>query len=214
MNRVDIQSDIAAVQSRIQEIAQGTGAPSPVPAAGASDGFAAALARALGPQAAVDAMPGVSSPTAGFNPALLTQRITGMSPGTAGSGAGTFVWPAAGTVTSPFGPRANPFGGGTDFHPGMDIAADEGSPIRAASGGRVLAAGPDGGYGNVVVIDHGNGVTSKYGHCSQTFATVGQVVQAGDEIAAVGSTGHSTGPHLHFEVRVGDKPVDPAPYLK
>ncbi len=105
-------------------------------------------------------------------------------------------------------------GAGYDFHPGIDIAADQGSPIRAAAPGRVVAAGPDGGYGNVVVIDHGNGITSRYAHCSETFATVGETVGAGDEIATVGSTGHSTGPHLHFEVRSGDKPVDPALFLR
>ena len=122
-------------------------------------------------------------------------------------------WPVAGEVTSAFGERKNPMGPGDDFHPGLDIAADEGTPIAAAAPGRVIAAGPDGGYGNLVVVDDGNGVTTRYGHCSQIFARVGESVTAGQTIAAVGSTGHSTGPHVHFEVRINDRPVDPTQFL-
>lgn len=126
---------------------------------------------------------------------------------------GAMLWPVSGTVTSGFGERRNPMGAGDDFHPGLDIAADSGTPIAAAAAGRVIAAGPGGGYGNLIVVDNGNGVTTRYGHCSQIFARVGESVAAGQTIGAVGSTGHSTGPHLHFEVRVGDKPVDPQPFL-
>lgn len=125
----------------------------------------------------------------------------------------TMQWPVAGEITSPFGQRKNPMGAGEDFHPGLDIAADEGTPITAASAGRVIAAGPDGGYGNLIVVDDGNGVTTRYGHCSQIFARVGDAVMPGQTIGAVGSTGHSTGPHLHFEVRVNGRPVDPAALL-
>lgn len=123
------------------------------------------------------------------------------------------LWPVAGKITSTFGERRNPIGAGNDFHPGLDIAADTGTPIAAAAAGRVISAGPDGGYGNLIVVDNGNGVTTRYGHCSQIFARVGESVTAGQTIGAVGSTGHSTGPHLHFEVRVDDKPVDPQPLL-
>lgn len=123
-------------------------------------------------------------------------------------------WPLAGTVTSPFGERKDPMGPGRDFHPGIDIAADQGTPIAAAASGRVISTGPDGGYGNLIVLDNGNGVTTRYAHCSQIFARVGDTVAAGQTIGAVGSTGHSTGPHLHFEVRVGDTPVDPQQYLR
>ena len=123
------------------------------------------------------------------------------------------LWPVSGKITSPFGERSNPLGAGGDFHPGLDIAADTGTPIAAAAAGRVIAAGPDGGYGNLIVLDNGNGVTTRYGHCSQIFARVGENVTAGQAIGAVGSTGRSTGPHLHFEVRVDDKPVDPQPLL-
>ncbi len=107
----------------------------------------------------------------------------------------------------------NPLGPGDDFHPGIDIAADEGTPIDAAASGRVIAAGPDGGYGNLIVVDNGSGVTTRYGHCSQIYTRVGDAVVAGQPIGAVGSTGRSTGPHLHFEVRLGDTPVDPQRYL-
>lgn len=203
---VDIQTDIAAVQARIQQITQG---PAPATAApGSPGGFAGALAAALNPNAAAQAVPGLSAPA--LSPVALAQSVL---PQPAGPQA-AFVWPAAGSISSPFGARKNPMGAGYDFHPGVDIAAAEGAPIRAAAAGRVVQVGEDGGYGNVVVVDHGDGVTSRYAHCSQTFATVGETVAAGDEIAAVGSTGHSTGPHLHFEVRVGEKPVDPMPFFK
>ncbi len=122
-------------------------------------------------------------------------------------------WPLSGDITSGFGMRKNPLGAGNDFHPGLDIAADAGTPISAAAPGRVVSAGPDGGYGNLIVIDDGSGVTTRYAHCSQIYARVGETVAQGQPIGAVGSTGRSTGPHLHFEVRVGDTPVDPLPYL-
>jgi murein DD-endopeptidase MepM/ murein hydrolase activator NlpD len=134
------------------------------------------------------------------------------TPEATGSGA-PMQWPVAGQITSPFGERKNPMGAGDDFHPGLDIAADEGAPISAAAAGRVISAGPDGGYGNLIVVDNGNGITTRYAHCSQIFARVGESVLPGQTIGAVGSTGHSTGPHLHFEVRVDDRPVDPAQFL-
>ncbi|TAM62421.1 hypothetical protein EPN52_00600 [bacterium] len=123
-------------------------------------------------------------------------------------------WPLSGPITSPFGLRNNPFGGGRmDFHPGIDIAAPTGATIAAAAGGHVIYAGWYGGYGNAVIIDHGSSIATLYGHCSQIFVTVGQEVQRGQAIAAVGSTGMATGPHLHFEVRVNGKPTDPTALL-
>jgi murein DD-endopeptidase MepM/ murein hydrolase activator NlpD len=100
------------------------------------------------------------------------------------------------------------------MHEGIDIAAPLGATIAAAADGRVIFAGEEGGYGNVVIIDHGNDLATLYGHCSQIFVATGQDVQRGQAIAAVGSTGHSTGPHLHFEVRVGGSPVDPSSRLR
>ena len=130
------------------------------------------------------------------------------------SSGGAFSWPVAGTITSPFGWRSNPFGGAPDFHPGLDIAAPMGTTVTAAASGTVILAQWYGGYGNFIMIDHGNGVASGYGHLSSIYVSVGQEISKGQAIGAVGSTGHSTGPHLHFEVRVNGKPVDPAPRLR
>lgn len=129
------------------------------------------------------------------------------------SAPGTLAWPVSGTITSPFGYRRNPFGGGMEFHQGLDIAAPMGTTITAAAAGTVISAGWYGGYGNYILIDHGGGMATGYGHCSQIFVSVGQQVQKGQAIGAVGSTGYSTGPHVHFEVRIHGKPVDPAAYL-
>ena len=119
-------------------------------------------------------------------------------------------WPTSGDISSPFGWRWN----GTDFHPGIDIANDMGTPIVATADGVVTTAGWNGGgYGNMVDIDHGSGVVTRYGHASTIAVTVGQTVRRGEVIAYVGSTGRSTGPHLHYEVRVGGQPVNPAGYL-
>ncbi|HET7815764.1 MAG TPA: peptidoglycan DD-metalloendopeptidase family protein [Candidatus Baltobacteraceae bacterium] len=133
--------------------------------------------------------------------------------GQAPSAPGALSWPVSGTITSPFGYRRSPFGGGMEFHQGLDIAAPMGTTVTAASSGTVLSAGWYGGYGNYIVIDHGGGMATGYGHLSQIFVSAGQKVQKGQAIGAVGSTGMSTGPHLHFEVRVNGKATDPAAYL-
>ncbi|WP_051635274.1 M23 family metallopeptidase [Selenomonas sp. ND2010] len=120
------------------------------------------------------------------------------------------IWPAHGDVSSPFGLRWN----GSDFHPGIDIANDAGTPILATADGVVTTAGwNDGGYGNMVDIDHGNGIMTRYGHAMQVVVTPGQYVRRGQVIAYMGSTGFSTGPHVHYEVRIGGEPVNPASYL-
>ena len=120
------------------------------------------------------------------------------------------IWPTAGYVSSPYGLRWN----GSEFHQGIDIAAETGTPIVATADGVVTTAGWDGsGYGNMVDIDHGDGIMTRYGHASAVAVTVGQEVRRGQVIAYVGSTGYSTGPHLHYEVRVGGQPVNPAGYL-
>jgi murein DD-endopeptidase MepM/ murein hydrolase activator NlpD len=121
---------------------------------------------------------------------------------------GTWVKPAQGTVSSEFGHRW-----GTQ-HEGIDIAAGSGSPVRAATDGVVKKASWYGGYGNAVIIDHGAGVQTLYGHNSALNVKPGDRVQAGQVIAKVGSTGDSTGPHLHFEVQVDGKAVNPRPWLK
>lgn len=123
------------------------------------------------------------------------------------------LWPVAGESTDSFGYRGNPFGGGSEFHPGQDIAAPHGTPILAPADGRVVEAGWKNGYGQTVVIDHGNGLTTRYGHLSKIAVAAGQELKRGEELGLVGSTGRSTGPHLHYEVRLGDLPVSPRHYL-
>ena len=120
------------------------------------------------------------------------------------------IWPTTGVVTSPYGLRW----GGTDFHPGIDIANDMGTPIVATADGVVEYAGwNSGGYGNMVDINHGNGILTRYGHASQVVVSVGQQVKRGQLIAYMGSTGFSTGPHVHYEVHVSGQRVNPISYL-
>jgi murein DD-endopeptidase MepM/ murein hydrolase activator NlpD len=128
------------------------------------------------------------------------------SPSSSPSSAG-FIWPASGPITSPYGMRWG------SLHPGIDIGAGAGTPVNAAAGGRVIVAGYSGGYGNLTVIDHGNGIATAYAHQSSLAASAGQQVGQGQVVGYVGSTGSSTGPHLHFEVRVNGSPVDPLGYL-
>ena len=114
---------------------------------------------------------------------------------------------------SPFGNRADPFNHRLAFHSGQDFSAPTGSPIHAAAGGRVIVAGPNPSYGNRIEIDHGNGLVTRYAHASKLLVKVGDVVLPGQEIAKVGSTGRSTGPHLHFEVLYHGEFVDPQNFL-
>ncbi|KIG03673.1 M23 family metallopeptidase [Caballeronia concitans] len=114
---------------------------------------------------------------------------------------------------SPYGNRIDPFTGHASFHPGLDLVAPTGTAILASAGGRVVQAGERNGYGNAVDIRHANGIVTRYGHASRVLVKEGQFVMPGDEIAEVGSTGRSTGPHLHFEVIVGGAQIDPKPYL-
>ena len=117
-------------------------------------------------------------------------------------------------VTSSFGYRRDPFTGRGAMHSGLDFKGPLGSPIYAAAKGVVTFVGRKAGYGNVVEVSHGNGLMTRYAHMSRFATTVGTRVAAGDIIGAIGSTGRSTGPHLHFEVRINDRAVDPRPFLK
>lgn len=117
-------------------------------------------------------------------------------------------------ISSGFGYRADPFDGSAAFHAGLDFRGPVGAPIYAAADGRVSFAGVRDGYGNCVEIEHGNGLMTRYAHMSAFRARVGQTVSSGDVIGAIGSTGRSTGPHLHFEVRINDRPVNPRPFLE
>jgi murein DD-endopeptidase MepM/ murein hydrolase activator NlpD len=128
-------------------------------------------------------------------------------------GTGRFSLPSDGFISSNFGWRTHPILGYQRFHAGVDFGADYGSTIRAADTGVVIFAGWYGGYGQTVIVDHGGGLTSLYAHSSELYVAEGQAVQKGEAIAAVGSTGLSTGPHLHFEVRANGDPIDPMAYL-
>lgn len=124
------------------------------------------------------------------------------------------IWPVAGTLEGGIGGRRNPFGGrGYEYHEGQDIDAAYGAPVQAAANGKVMIAARQRGYGNVVYVDHGAGLSTRYGHLSQINVAVGQTVTRGQTIGLVGSTGRSTGPHLHYEVRINNQPVDPRRYL-
>lgn len=135
--------------------------------------------------------------------------------GSTGSGAygGELFWPTNGPIVSGFGYRTHPVYGTTRFHAGVDIDGACGQAIFAAEKGTVLSAGYNGGYGNATVIDHGDGLSTLYGHQSSIGVSTGQNVGRGQQIGLVGTTGLSTGCHLHFEVRVNGQPVDPVPYL-
>ncbi len=146
--------------------------------------------------------------------AALVRAIGQVDPGACRASAGTWVLPVTGyRLTSPFGPRIHAIRGTVDFHTGLDFAAASGTPVVSASDGVVIGAGPGGGYGNLVKVRHTNDVETWYAHLDTMAVAVGQQMSVGERIGAVGSTGNSTGPHLHLEVRVNGSPVDPAPWL-
>ena len=117
-------------------------------------------------------------------------------------------------MSSPFGMRMDPFNGRPAIHTGIDLRGEVGEPVRATAAGRVSLAGREGGYGNMVEIDHGNGLATRYGHLSEIDVKVGQMVRIGETIGHIGSTGRSTGPHLHYETRVNGEAVDPQKFLR
>lgn len=123
------------------------------------------------------------------------------------TGDAKFAWPLKGVVTSPFGPRDG------KMHEGIDISVPEGTPVFAAGGGKVIFSADHGGYGNVVIIQHADNYFTVYAHNRELLVKEGQTVKQGEKIALSGNTGRSSGPHLHFEVRIGAKPQDPMQYL-
>lgn len=161
--------------------------------------------------ATVPTMAGLGGGTGGGFIASLGEAEAMRLPATAVSRSGAdrsfYAWPLRGEITSYYGPRDS------EFHTGIDIAGYSGDDVRAARAGTVVEADWRGGYGLVVVIDHGDGTEALYSHHSRLYVDVGESVQVGDLIAAVGSTGHSTGPHLHFEIIVDGVPIDPLPWL-
>jgi murein DD-endopeptidase MepM/ murein hydrolase activator NlpD len=140
--------------------------------------------------------------------------LSGQQPPPLVGAPGALSWPVSGRISSPFGMRTNPVSGRFLMHTGIDIAAEMGTTIVAPADGKVISAGwNDGGYGNMIILDNGGPMSTLYGHLSQIFVATDQEVKRGQAIGAVGSTGESTGPHLHFEVRIDGKPVDPMTYL-
>jgi murein DD-endopeptidase MepM/ murein hydrolase activator NlpD len=170
---------------------------------GGGIGLAAQIERSLAPGEA----PAPPSPAALVPASALPARAHPQLPEPTATG-------AALRVTSPFGPRHDPFDGHLTRHDGVDLAGADGEAIHAVAGGVVRRAGPLGGYGNAVEIDHGGGMTTLYAHASELLVRDGDRVTPGQSIARVGHSGRATGPHLHFEVRQGGKPIDPSRALK
>ncbi|HEX5742217.1 MAG TPA: M23 family metallopeptidase [Pilimelia sp.] len=212
MSISEVQARIGQLQSLIAaahtapttaagRAASGTSGTSGTAAGAPATQFAAALQTAVARTAATAAPGAAATPAATPVGAVAANRPAAV--------ANAWTSPVRGAnVSSEYGPRW-----GTQ-HEGMDFAVATGTPIRAAKGGVVKKAAWYGGYGNAVILDHGNGVKTLYGHNSALSVKEGQRVAAGQVIAKAGSTGDSTGPHLHFEVHVKDKPVDPRPWLK
>jgi murein DD-endopeptidase MepM/ murein hydrolase activator NlpD len=123
------------------------------------------------------------------------------------------VWPVRGYLSATFGNRIDPFTAQKDFHPGIDISAPMGTKIQAPADGVVVSAGVQGGYGNAVVVDHGNGIVTRYGHMDSFEVKAGQRVRRGDIIGHVGNTGRSTAPHVHYEVWVRDQAQNPIHFI-
>jgi len=123
------------------------------------------------------------------------------------------IWPVEGRLMSGFGERTDPFSGEGAMHTGVDISAPSGTPVHATADGMIKFAGWFSGYGQVIIIDHGGGIETYYAHLSRIYVVEGQSVRRGEQIGAVGSTGRTTAPHLHYEVRLGGIPVNPHPYL-
>jgi len=144
-----------------------------------------------------------------------SRALSGVINGSAGGGVGTgdMMWPVSGPIVSPFGYRIHPILGYRKLHTGIDFGVGYGTPIKAADAGAVIYATWMSGYGNVIIIDHGGGISTLYAHQSSLAVGNGALVTRGQVVGYVGSTGFSTGPHLHFEVRINGTPVDPLGYL-
>lgn len=185
----------------------------PLPGQGLPPGPRSVPSQNLSPAVAVAlARPGTAAPTSpalvpSHEPAAETSQNTDAS--AVAQASQPMAAPTTGEITSDYGWRSDPFKGKQAWHAGMDIAAAEGDPVAACWGGTVVYAGTKGGYGNVVEVEHPGGWKSVYGHLRSYGVKVGDSVAAGGKIAEVGSTGRSTGPHLHFELRRGDQTVDP-----
>lgn len=202
-----IEARIASIRSMVT---------SAMPAAPRSaEAFRSALDAAIGTEGS-----DVAGPGSGLSAQASFQSMAGRASLAARMGGlpqigevGAPVAPVVGRLSSKFGPRIHPISGAQQHHAGIDIAAPAGTPIRAAAGGIVEFAGTRGGYGNLVIVRHPDGVESYYAHQRDLMVRAGQSVGAGEVLGTVGSTGTSTGPHLHLEVRRDGRPEDPLPWL-
>jgi murein DD-endopeptidase MepM/ murein hydrolase activator NlpD len=159
-------------------------------------------------QHALDHMRSLQAQSAELGARIRSAQSSAIVPGPTGpASAAGLVWPVHGVLTSPYGWRWG------RMHEGIDLAVSSGTPVVASAAGTVIVAGWLGGYGNLVVVDHGNGISTAYGHNTSVAVGVGQSVAQGQLVAYSGNTGHSTGPHVHFEVRINGSPVDPLGYL-
>jgi murein DD-endopeptidase MepM/ murein hydrolase activator NlpD len=186
---------------------------------------------AVGPVGAPDAVSPGATPAASVSPAALPGRISALETEAHRQEANLrelseyfedqksmlastpSVWPTQGWVTSDFGARLDPYSADRTMHQGLDISTPHGQSVITPSDGTVVFNGTEGGYGKVLVVDHGYGVKTRYGHLSETFVRLGERVARGQRIAAVGNTGRSTGPHLHYEVRVNGIPENPRKFI-
>jgi murein DD-endopeptidase MepM/ murein hydrolase activator NlpD len=174
-----------------------------------ADGLRSDVERALGQLVWMDRQ----AEAVGESATMLTSLIDARNQVPMHRGGVPTVWPVSGRVSSPFGIRTSPGGRGSRVHPGMDIAAPRGARVEAAAAGRVRYAGGSRGYGRMVVVDHGGDLKTVYAHLSTIFASEGQWVKRGDLLGTVGTTGNTTGPHLHYEVRFRGEAIDPMCYL-
>ncbi|HSJ76076.1 MAG TPA: M23 family metallopeptidase [Gemmatimonadales bacterium] len=201
-----LQGQLSSYEDRTRELAIVAGVES------LGDGVEAGIGGGAPEEATLQDLPQIQSRAALLNGVLdtvearLEQRMRWVSSTPA-------ITPVRGILTSAFGYRADPMTHGRGNHQGIDIAAPYGQPVHASGDGLVLQAGDQGGYGKAVFLAHGYGLTSRYGHMSAITVRPGQRVKRGDVIGRVGSTGRSTGPHLHYEVRVDGEPLNPIGYM-
>jgi murein DD-endopeptidase MepM/ murein hydrolase activator NlpD len=218
-----LKGRVGEMEALARKVRQTLGLPAATGPAGgdATDGEGAALLERL---AALDARSAVAGQALAVAERALRERLAVLRQVTA---AGQKVWlspavaavapagwPAAGSVSSTFGPRVSPIDEQIRFHPGVDIVVNVGTPVRATQAGQVISAGDGGDLGLAVVIHHAGDFTTVYGHNSQVLVRPGQQIERGQVVARSGNTGSSTGPHLHYEVRYSGRAIDPAPFLK
>jgi murein DD-endopeptidase MepM/ murein hydrolase activator NlpD len=217
----ELVAQLATLQAAADDL--GTRAAVDPEAARAMDGLPASIThRAMGGSSNVAEVTGSLTTMGSGEPAFgllrdvlhiverkLDQARSGVERREALAAATPSIWPVPGWLTSTFGQRADPFTGSREFHAGLDISADSGQPVRATADGTVVTARRNGEFGNLVVLDHGFGIGTRYGHLSRFAVAEGQRIRKGDVVGYVGSTGRSTSPHLHYELLLNGRPANP-----